>query len=479
MERTISGMMGKGSVNHNTRAFSAKNVDKERSEYNVEFCNTDIKKVYHELFDEAKERYNEKQKRSDRKIDNYYEKIRQSKQEKLFHEVIFQIGNKDDMNAKSEEGKLAREILIDYMKDFQKRNPNLYVFSAHLHMDEETPHIHIDFVPFIRGSKRGLDTRVSLKGALAEQGFKGGTRGATEWNQWIEAEKLELSKVMERYGVQWKQLGTHNKHLSVLNFEKQERTKEVAKLDKQIEKSETVLSQVQQLVENRLDRAEELAEMGEQLQEKNDRLLSDNSELEKANSEARWSNARLTEENKLLQTEINDLAGEKAKLQSDNRELEEQQQKLQAEIEAMAGSKVKLERNVRAYDEEEQWRLPEPGAFTSAKSYWENSAKPLVTRLKELVKSLTIKCVNLMEQVKRLKEKVTQQTSDIEWYKGKLKEQACLVEKLQEKVADLERVKRYAGAEKVQSMVDSVKEIERLENEQKWLQRSYNRGMSR
>lgn len=159
--------------------------------------------------------------------------------------------------------------------------------------------------------------------------------------------------------------------------------------------------------------------------------------------------------------------------------MEEQQQKLQAEIEAMAGSKVKLERNVRAYDEEEQWRLTEPGAFTSAKSYWENSAKPLVTRLKELVKSLTIKCVNLMEQVKRLKEKVTQQTSDIEWYKGKLKEQACLVEKLQEKVADLERVKRYAGAEKVQSMVDSVKEIERLENEQKWLQRSYNRGMSR
>ena len=176
----------------------------------MEFCNKDIKKVYHELFEEAKERYNAKQKRSDRKIDNYYERIRQSKQEKLFHEVIFQIGNKDDMNAKSEEGKLAREILIDFMKDFQKRNPNLYVFSAHLHMDEETPHIHIDFVPFIRGSKRGLDTRVSLKGALAEQGFKGGTRGATEWNQWIDAEKLELSMVMERFGVQWKLLGTHN-----------------------------------------------------------------------------------------------------------------------------------------------------------------------------------------------------------------------------------------------------------------------------
>lgn len=74
MERTISGMMGNGAINHNTRAFNAKNVDPERSIYNVQFCNTSIKKVYHELFDEALERYNAKQKRSDRKIDNYYEK---------------------------------------------------------------------------------------------------------------------------------------------------------------------------------------------------------------------------------------------------------------------------------------------------------------------------------------------------------------------------------------------------------------------
>lgn len=451
MERTISGMMGKGSVNHNTRAFSAKNVDRERSRNNVEFCHTDIKKVYHELFDDALERYNAKQKRSDRKIDSYYEKIRQSKQEKLYHEVIFQIGNKDDMNAKSEEGQIAKEILIDFMEDFQKRNPNLYVFSAHLHMDEETPHIHIDFVPFIRGSKRGLNTRVSLKGALSEQGFKGGTRGATEWNQWMEAEKQELSKVMERYGVQWKQLGTHNKHLSVLDFEKQERAKEVAELDKRIEKSETTLCEVQQLVDSRLDKAEELAGISAQLQKQNDKLQSENE----------------------------DLQDEKEKLQSGNRELEKQQEKLQKELEAMAGSKEKLERNVRTYDEDRQWQLPEPGAFTSAKSYRDNSAKPLVTKLKELVKSLTIKCVNLMEQVKKLTEKVTQQTSDIEWYKGKLREQLDVVEQLQKKAADLERVKCYAGAEKVQSMIDSMKEIERLDSEQKRLQRIYNRGMSR
>ena len=139
-------MMGKGSINHNTRAFSAKNVDVERSIYNVEFCHAEIEEVYHELFDEALERYNAKQKRNDRKIDNYYEKIRQGKQEKLFYEAVFQIGNRDDMNAKSEEGELAKEILIEFMKDFQKRNQYLQVFSAHLHMDEETPYIHVDFI---------------------------------------------------------------------------------------------------------------------------------------------------------------------------------------------------------------------------------------------------------------------------------------------------------------------------------------------
>ena len=76
-------------------------------------------------------------------------------------------------------------------------------------MDEATPHIHIDFVPFITGSKRGLDTRVSLKQALAAQGFKGGTRRETEWGQWVQAEKEQLSAVMERYGFEWEHKGTH------------------------------------------------------------------------------------------------------------------------------------------------------------------------------------------------------------------------------------------------------------------------------
>ena len=128
------------------------------------------------------------------------------------------MGNKDDMRADSDEGRLAAAVLDEYMSAFQERNPNLRVFSAHLHMDEATPHLHIDFVPFTTGSKRGLDTRVSLKQALAAQGFKGGTRGDTEWSQWVRSEKEQLSAVMERHGIEWEDKGTHDKHLSVLDY---------------------------------------------------------------------------------------------------------------------------------------------------------------------------------------------------------------------------------------------------------------------
>ena len=235
MKRTISAMRGKGSLTHNRRDFIAENVDSSRTPLNVEYRNEDIRAVYHELFDDALARYNEKQTRRDRVIDDYYEKIRTGKQEKLFEELIIQIGNKDDMSAASENGQLARQMLDEYMQSFQQRNPTLRVFSAHLHMDEATPHLHIDFIPFTTGSKRGLETRVSLKKALGALGFAGGTKSHTELNQWIEAEKQALASIMARHDIEWEQKGTHEEHLSVLDYKKQERSKEVAALENQID----------------------------------------------------------------------------------------------------------------------------------------------------------------------------------------------------------------------------------------------------
>lgn len=284
MQRTISAMVGDGSVNHNSRKFKAANVDGERTHLNVDYCNGNIKKVYHKLFDEALKKYNDKQTRSDRKIKNYYDKICNSKQEKPFHEIILQIGNKEDMGAESENGQLAKQVLDEYFRGFQERNPQLRVFSAHLHMDEATPHIHIDFVPFTTGSKRGLETRVSLKQALAAQGFKGGTRSDTEWNQWVQSEKEQLAAVMERYGIEWEHKGTHEKHLSVLEYKKQEREKEIEQLDNQLAEKKDEFVSVQNRIQNYDNGTKVITELEQRIENDSEYQLPDPPALMSAKS---------------------------------------------------------------------------------------------------------------------------------------------------------------------------------------------------
>ena len=446
MKRTISFMTGKGSVNHNSRKFHAKNTDPERSCLNVEYCNENVKDVYHELFDEALTRYNEKQTRSDRRIDDYYEKIRSGKQEKPFHEIILQIGDKDNMGAKTENGRLAAKVLDKYMRDFQRRNLTLRVFSAYLHMDEATPHLHIDFVPYTTGSKRGLDTRVSLKQALSALGFKGGTRRETELNQWVAYEKEQLAAVMLEHGIEWEKKGTHEKHLSVLDFEKKERAKEVAELEQSISDGKERLSDIQIQHRKAVQETEQIRQKGEAI---------------------RQEVSELSETSDLLKEQAAALAEDKKKLLSDNVKLEKQQKKLQQNIEKMVQSKAVMERNIHAYDEDEKWQLPEPAALMSAKAYKDKKAFPLVEKLKETIKALTIKCVQLAEQGKKLKEKVTRQEQQISRLTDKVMEQSDIIDRLQEKTEDLGRLERYFGREQVQSIVERSKALEWAEKANK------------
>ncbi len=446
MKRTISFMTGKGSVNHNSRKFHAKNTDPERSYLNVEYCNENVKDVYHELFDEALARYNEKQTRSDRRIDDYYEKIRSGKQEKPFHEIILQIGDKDNMGAKTENGQLAAKVLDKYMWDFQRRNPTLRVFSAYLHMDEATPHLHIDFVPYTTGSKRGLDTRVSLKKALSALGFKGGTRRETELNQWVAYEKEQLAAVMLEHGIEWEKKGTHEKHLSVLDFEKKERAKEVAELEQSISDGKERLSDIQIQHRKAVQETEQIRQKGEAI---------------------RQEVSELSETSDLLKEQAAALAEDKEKLLSDNEKLEKQQKRLQQEIEKIVQSKAVMERHIHAYDEDEKWQLPEPAALMSAKAYKDKKAFPLVEKLKETIKALTIKCVQLAEQGKKLKEKVTRQEQQISRLTDKVMEQSDIIDRLQEKAADLGRLERYFGREQVQSIVERSKALEWAEKANK------------
>ena len=124
-----------------------------------------------------------------------------------------------------------------------------------------------------------------------------------------------------------------------------------------------------------------------------------------------------------------------------------------------------LQRDVRKYDEAPEWQLPEPGAFASAKSFGDKVVIPFVNKLKTLIKNLTIQCVRLKEEVLQLRKEKKRLSEDVEFYRGKIKDMSDRTELLQEKADDLERVKRYAGAEQIDTIIRKVKEQERTEQQ--------------
>ena len=171
-------------------------------------------------------------------------------------------------------------------------------------------------------------------------------------------------------------------------------------------------------------------------------------------------------DNQTLRQKYNDL-------QQSNVQLEKQQNELKSHIEQMVQSEQLLQRDVRKYDEAPEWQLPEPGAFTSAKAFRDKVVLPLVNKLKSLVKNLTIQCVRLKEEVIQLRKEKKRLSDDVEFYKDKVKDMSDRTELLQEKTDDLERVKRYAGAEQVDTIIGKVKEQESVELQARRYKRSY------
>ena len=402
-------MTGKGSLNHNSRKFHAKNTDPNRTHWNVEYCNEDIKDVYHELFDEALKRYNDKQTRKDRKIDDYYEKIRSGKQEKLFHEVILQIGDKDNMRSETMEGQLAAKILDEYMKGFQERNPTLRVFAAHLHLDEATPHLHIDFIPYVTGSKRGLDTRVSLKQALSSLGFKGGSRSETELNQWVQSEKQKLAMVMRENEIEWDQKGTHEQHLSVLDYKKKVREQEVEELTEHKNLLEHDLHDISECVD-------EIQKEKEQVEKERDAVIKKTEVLEKRFSA----------------------------------------------LNSKAGLVDSHAREYGYYPEE--W-LPEAGTLESAKSY-RKRIFPLVKKVANMIQALYSKYLEL----KSKNQKLSDRNLDLENRVDRLREEVSVIKK--ENVAllnvsyDMDRVVAVLGKNKVKEAIEVAKHLEQANAKQ-------------
>ena len=239
----ISGMMGTGSMGHNNRKFITENVDPARTEQNITLCRENLKQVYHELFDEALAEYNAKKTKTRDKIPDYYRHIEKSKQERLFHEVIFQIGNKDNCGCETPDGERAAAALKEFAEAFQERNPHLRVFNSVIHMDEATPHIHIDFVPVATEQKRGLAKRVSLKQALAQQGFTGQSKRQTEWNAWVNSEKLVLEQIAQQHSFEVIHGDGGRPHMSLPEYKEAARELEAAR--QEIEASRAEVSELQ------------------------------------------------------------------------------------------------------------------------------------------------------------------------------------------------------------------------------------------
>ena len=206
-KRSISISKGRGSIAHNNREFIAENVKKERIKDNITFKKESLESAYEYLFGDAIREYNANQKRADRRIDGvkgYMSKLENSKNgEKLFYENVVQVGNMHDCGLDSSAGDIAKEVLSSYMNDFEKRNPNLYVFNAVLHLDEQTPHLHIDYIPVAHGYKTGLQARNSLDKALGEQGIEGkSNKFENRTHNWQEREKDHIEAIMHSYGLE-------------------------------------------------------------------------------------------------------------------------------------------------------------------------------------------------------------------------------------------------------------------------------------
>lgn len=304
---SLSISKGKGSIRHNTREFKAKNVDGERSSLNVAVVNEPIKLAYNKLFGEALEKYNDKQKRNDRKIPDYYQHIRHSRQEKPFYEIIVQVGNR--YNSK-EINSSAEKILVEFVEKCQQKYSNVYIFGAYVHMDEDTPHLHLDYIPVAFNQKRGLETRNSHNLAMKSMGF-------TDYRDFRADMMDELVGICKKYGIERQVMNNYTPHYDIHTYKK------IAhEADKYLEQS---VSQINEKLEEhkaskippeqvkRKDRLEYMADLFNENMELYEKLLTQKKEIQFYKSAAE-------QEEKPIQLE---LATEKIKNLNLKKELDE------------------------------------------------------------------------------------------------------------------------------------------------------------
>ena len=207
----VSMPQGKGSQFHNRRNYEKTgrpvpdNIDSSKTEENIVLVDKDIRQAYQEIFGKALEEYNAKQKRNDRKISSYYDHILKSKNgEKLFYEDVVQWGRKEDFQQNPEAREKAKEALVKYAAGFEKRNKNLKIIGAYIHMDEASPHLHLDYIPVATGYSIGMKTRNSLDRAIKQMGFhpENESRKNNATKIWKDNERAVFGKICQEMGLE-------------------------------------------------------------------------------------------------------------------------------------------------------------------------------------------------------------------------------------------------------------------------------------
>ena len=277
--KTISFPKGKGHLTHNNRDFICNNVVSERTSWNRIYIQEPLKDAYEKCFGQALRDYNAAQKRKDRQKDDYLKEIENSgNKEKTFYENIVQIGKKtdtpvtDENGVLTEEAKAAIEVLDWYAKTFQERNPNLYLFNCVMHLDEATPHLHIDYIPVAHGYKNGMKTRNSLTKAFQQMGFaKAVSRKQNETVAWQEREREYLTELCREQGIEIEVLGIQRDNLSLPEYKAAMR--EVEELEQQAAALDIQNEILEQQNDNLEQKTSELCGQVQEMKAKNNELV--------------------------------------------------------------------------------------------------------------------------------------------------------------------------------------------------------------
>jgi len=340
-------------------------IDYSRSDENKYLVQKDLKKLYREEFGEVLENYNAKQKRNDRKIDDYYKHIQSSKKTSLQQEMIIQVGDKDDFSSKQDFEK-ANEILEEWLLGFEKRNPNLKIYNAVIHNDEASPHMHLNFVPVASGYKRGLEKQVSFDRAITQQDPK--LDKTRPFDDWREKEVKILEEMLKERGIERKLVGSNN-YKDVNEYkEKKDLEKEILSLENQLfEKKNELLEMSERLpgeikIKAEREKKTEVVNKGflkkEKVEKPTGNWIVGTKELKRVQGMInagysvkkdydRLQRTDLVRENKELQGKVDSLADGLVEAINKNTDLEDENRKLRKEISSLKAHIGDLKENIK------------------------------------------------------------------------------------------------------------------------------------